>query len=167
MGWQVSYSLFIITTINLPHFKSSCKTITNKYYICYQTPQTHSIQLRILINQNAYHAQDPPNNHPRRPQDNNTHNPLHCTPIPEIPHHGPQAHHTCSPRNHHHNHHHHQDDAHYRCCAPRPRDCRACASPQAPCDHGRQGVWCTHEVEGHLDAQAWCQGCWNTKDAWN
>jgi hypothetical protein len=43
----------------------------------------------------------------------------------------------------------------------RPRYCRTCAPPQAPCHHGRQGVWCSDEVEGKLDPQAWTQGMLN------
>jgi hypothetical protein len=124
----------------------------HKYYICSQTPQITQPANSIPISQNAYHAQNPPNNHPRRAQVNNTHNPLHRAPIPEIPHHGSQAHNARSPRNNHYNHHYHQDNAHHWCSPSRSRDCRACSSPQASRNHGRQGFWCADEVEGNFDA---------------
>lgn len=122
--------------------KSSCK-LPNKHFT--KTP-TLSIHHASYI-------------HPPLCPAHYSHHPHNRPPFAEEPSRsGPQAHTRYSRcRNYHHHYNHHQDNTHHW-CGPSP--CHRCAGapPQAPRNHGRQGVWCSDEVEGKLDQEAWIEG---------
>jgi hypothetical protein len=131
-------------------------------YIRFETSSSAAITPLLPSNQllshytTLHHASDihPPHRTPHHPR-NADHRPSQPQDPPSRR--RPQDAHYPHPGNNYHNHN-HQDGAHHGRNTPRPRDRGAGAPPQAPCDHGRQGVWRADEVAGKLDAQAWIEG---------
>jgi hypothetical protein len=113
------------------------------------------------IRQHASYTSRPPHNH-RTPY-YNTHYTFHRTPQPENSHPRPQDtrdNYAKGSSNHHnyYNNSHYSDNPRYH--RPPPHRCTS-APPQAPRDHGRQGVWRADEASRNLDQQARCQGMFN------
>jgi len=117
------------------------------------TTTTTTTTNQTSINKHASHAPLPPPHRRRAPHNaRNTHNrpSQPQDPSPRRRTQDPRYHCAKGTSNHYH-YYNHQDDPH----DTRTRCCCACASPQAPCYYGRQGLGCVDEVEGKLDEEAW------------